>query len=470
MPLRSNQVGNRQAAVDFLNQGNVAAQDKTQPVHLQHAYQLFSSSVFVDQTFGEGWYALGNANSDLGMQQAAVAAWRRGLRCELTNDLRAKMLSNLGWRIHTLGDQQEAAEHLQAALQIDHKLMHAWLNMGLVHGINGERLAAVECMREALRLEPDDVTARMGLAFSLLHNEQYREGFDEFEIRFKYRLHQFLQYPYPKWHGERDQTIMLVADQGLGDTLSFARFVPLAARRAKYIHMVVQSELMRGFAQAFCDIPNLNIMPLASPFLPADAWSTFVSLPFALGLSDQEVRETPQIKLPVYSMPTSWMAPDARFHIGIAYAGSPLNEIDKFRNIPVTEFLELYRVPGIQLYSLQVGERAKDLQDTGIIGLVRDLSPYIRDVTDTVSILRDLDLVICCESALGHICAAAGQECWIPYSYMGKDYRLGPSGEVRLWTPRHRVFPQGPDQQWAPVFSQMVDALQEKTHGLSRAA
>src|SRR6202021_1266690 len=123
-------------------------------------------------------------------------------------------------------------------------------------------------------------------------------------------------------------------------------------------------------------------------------------------------------------------------HVGIAWAGSPLNPINDVRSIPVEHFFELYRVPGIQLYGLQIGDRAKDLHDRLGNGVVRDLSYYIRDVVDTVSFLQHLDLVICCESALTHICATAGTEAWVPYSWLGRDYRVGHSGEIRMWQPK----------------------------------
>ena len=148
--------------------------------------------------------------------------------------------------------------------------------------------------------------------------------------------------------------------------------------------------------------------------------------------------------------------------MGIAWAGSPLNDLDRHRNIPLQHFAELYRVPGVQLYSLQVGDKAKELHDLGYAPIIRDLTPYIRAVADTMAILQHLDLVITCESALGHICAAAGKECWVPYSRLGKDYRIGCLGEDRLWTPRHRIFNQGMDCAWEPVFKEISKALAEK--------
>ena len=135
------------------------------------------------------------------------------------------------------------------------------------------------------------------------------------------------------------------------------------------------------------------------------------------------------------------------------------NMIDKHRNIPVEYFFELLRVPGVQLYSLQVDQRKTMLHEAGGAGLVRDLSGYIRDVVDTWGLLRDLDLVITCESALGHIAAAAGKECWVPYSHLGRDYRIGLDGIDRLWTPNHFIWPQGPSMRWDRAFDDMAAAL-----------
>jgi hypothetical protein len=311
--------------------------------------------------------------------------------------------------------------------------------------------------------------AKIALAFALLFDGQYKRGFELFELRFEWRLHSFLQFPYLKWRGEPDKTVFLVADQGLGDTLSYTRFVEMACKRAKYVHAYIQPVLMRVFMHSLGHLPNLNLIPSGNAYPQADAWTTFVSLPYALGLEDDEVRETKQIKPPVYQLPTTWMVPDTKMHIGIAWAGSPLNDIDKLRNIPVTQFLDLYKVQGIQLYGLQVGDKVKELHESGSVSLIRDLSSYVNDVADTVSILQNLDLVICCESALGHICALANKECWVPYSAMGRDYRLGQRGEKLLWTPKHRIFKQEKNGEWQPVFDEIIGALQERMNALSRA-
>lgn len=463
-------MGDRQTAVNFYNQALSAFNDKSNPDHLKLAYGLFSSSCIADPTWAESHYQCGNNNSDLASSLAqpqavlssAIACWRRALECNPEPSLRAKIMSNIGWRLHNIGQTAEALEFLEGATKLDPNLHLAWVSLSCLYQSLGRRSDMVRAAKLAYALHPEDPLVEMQLAFALLFDRQLKEGFKHNEIRFKYKLKSYLQFPYPKWRGEADKTVYLVADQGLGDTLSFARFVPALCSRAKYVHALIQPELRRLFADAFVGIPNLNLIPQPAPFPPADVWSTFVSAPYVLDLSDQEIRDTPDISLPRMFIPKNWRVPDRKLHIGIAWAGSPLNDIDKHRNIPLQHFAELMRVPGVQLYSLQVGDRAREMSEAGFLPIIRDLTPQIRDVCDTMALLEHLDLVITCESALGHICAAAGKECWVPYSKLGKDYRLGCLGDDRLWSPKHRIFNQGADCKWEPVFVEIAEALREK--------
>ncbi len=163
-------------------------------------------------------------------------------------------------------------------------------------------------------------------------------------------------------------------------------------------------------------------------------------------------------------LPVSWKVPDQKLHVGISWAGSDLNLINRHRSIPLTYFFELARVKGVQLYSLQIDQpKIREMNDLGGGAFIRDLSSYVRDVVDTMSLLRDLDLVITCESALGHICSTIGKECWIPYSYLGRDYRAGHDPNYdRLWTPKHRFFLQGQSQRWDKAFEQIEHELARK--------
>lgn len=454
----------REQAYNLLAKGEEVAADKSLPTNLDHGYQLMASACYADPSWTHAFYANGCAASDLMRPHAAVALFRRALEGDVDPAELPKLLTNLAWELMKIGGQLEAIDLLHRAIELDPKLGLPWMHLGLCYTTLGSMKTAVECARKCLDLaQPGDPTAEFQMAFALLFDGQYAEGLKYFESRFAARLPNFTLYPYPKWKGEGGKTLFLVADQGLGDTLSFSRFVEQTAHRCRFVHMCVQSELRRVFEHAFRRIPNLNFLPSPSNFPgDADAWSTFVSLPFALGLSDEEIKAAPNIDIPRFPMASPWLVPDRKLHIGIAWAGSPMNDIDKHRNIPIHHFLELYRVPGIQLYALQCDARKSDLNLWGCAPVIRDLSGYIREVADTFSILENLDLVVTVESALGHICSMADKECWVGYSWLGRDYRAGPFGDAHLWTSKSRFFQQTDDMRWEPVFERIVEALGEK--------
>jgi hypothetical protein len=106
----------------------------------------------------------------------------------------------------------------------------------------------------------------------------------------------------------------------------------------------------------------------------------------------------------------------------------------------------------------------------GAAGFIRDLSPYLRDVGDTLTVMRGLDLVICCESSVRHMAGAIGKECWVPYSYCGGDWRCGRNQKHPLWDPNTTLFRQGTDQTWGPVFKRIVAGLKARARSDRRAA
>ncbi len=466
-------MGSREQADALIAKGEESVRDRSQPTNQDHGYQLLSSACYADPGYGRAFYVNACAASDLQRPHAAIALFRRALEGDIEESERPKALTNLAWELMKIGNQTEAAACLHEALRLNPKLALPYMHLSMVHQIFGETQTAVGFAKKCFDLsDPNDgqgyPIAEFQLAFALLFDGQYAAGLKAFESRFAARLPNFLLYPYPKWKGEKGKTLFLVADQGLGDTLSFARFVEAASKRCRFIHMCIQAELRHVFEHAFRHLTNLNFLPSPSNFPgDADAWSTFVSLPFALGLTDDEIANAPPIDVPRRPMSTQWKVPDRKFHIGIAWAGSPMNDIDKHRNIPIHHFIELQRVEGVQLYSLQADAKKTDLNLWGFAPLIRDLSGYLRCIADTYSILPHLDLVLGVESAIGHICSMGGHECWTAYSWLGRDWRAGPNGrdDQRIWTPKARFFQQSNDMRWEPVFERIVEALREKVHG-----
>jgi hypothetical protein len=249
---------------------------------------------------------------------------------------------------------------------------------------------------------------------------------------------------------------------GLGDTLSFARFVAMAAMPVRRLIFMVQPELLTLLRGAMAGFLNVEVVLNDSILPPADAWCPIFSVPTALGLNDEEIRDCEGLRpdyFPNGSVSDTLKLDDRDFNIAISWAGAPGNDIDRHRSIPVTEFLSLLEVPNVKLWSVQVGSRVQELHNSGLAAMIQDLSPMIRDAADTAGILRCMDLIVTCESFLGHLSGALDLPCWVAASKRGRDWRIGTRGERPLWYDKTRIWRQGDDLAWPGVFAAMVEEL-----------
>jgi len=457
----------RNRAIWYHNQAVVMRQKGVELAEADRhtAYRLLSSAVETDPTFKEGWYELGNANGDLRFREAAIACYRRAIELDPSW---GRCLCNLGYRLYEAARYAEAETVLRAAIRAEPDLPLSWSNLSLVESITGRTREACDAAQRAWELGGDDDT-ELALAFACLFDRQWMRGLLHFESRFgqgNYR--HFRQMPYPKWEGQRldGKVLLLTAEQGMGDALSYLRFVPRIGEYGGQVCLTLHPPLMKLAAGMLMGkTQTVLIGPLEQNIPPADYWCSLTTLPLIYRLTDEEFETAPGLPVPYRPLETTfpWKLPGRKFHVGICWAGDPNNDLERYRAMKVTDFLELTKVPGLQLYSLQIGERARDLYDVGAQGLIKDLAPFIRDAHDTAQIVRDLDLVVTIETSLGHICGAAEVECWVLYSRDGHDYRIGRDEKHgAIWYPRHRVFMQDDSRAWRPVLDRVIEAIRQR--------
>lgn len=440
------------------------------------AYQVLISAVTTDPTFAEGWGLLAASLADLGSLAASCEAYRSALRLplgdspgDLTPTLRHRCLLQLGHRLidnRVITDKTmaEAELVLNEALSMDgddsQVTAFCHTNLSLIASHRGHEETEMNEAELGFTLHPDPAT-ELGLGFACLYHGQYARGLRHFEARYPHAMPSYLNLPWPKWDGGYVETLFVEADQGLGDSLSFTRFLPLAATRVGRLVYRVQPILVRLIAEATRHIPNIHVIPQDRILDHADAWVAIFSLPIPLGLSDEEIRDAPGLPFRVTPVEdTSWRRKDARLHVAIAWAGAAASGIDVHRSIPFAEFLALRAIPGVALYSVQVGDRGADLHNLGSSGLVRDLTPWISEARDTAGIIGEMDVVVCCESFVGHLAGALDKRCLLLCSSLGRDWRSSPYlGDRTLWYPRTTVVRQGQDRAWGSVFERAVEML-----------
>ena len=157
-------MGDRQTAIQFYNKALTALQTENYAQKYNHSFQLFSSACLVDPTLGPAWFQNGNNCGDLNWMRAAIASYRRALRCTLSKDERVKTLSNMSWRLHQVGELEESLAIAQQATELGPDFINAWINLSVAHGSLGQQVASVGAIERALKIDPKDNPAQFAAA------------------------------------------------------------------------------------------------------------------------------------------------------------------------------------------------------------------------------------------------------------------------------------------------------------------
>lgn len=418
----------------------------------QMGYALLVAATRERPQDAEAWYRLGCALGEAKRHEAAVGCLTRA---DLLRPGHARTLLNLGWELHLCGRDEEGAAALVTALTYDKTLALGWTDLSAVR-IGGEfkacAVAPIDLVRRAVELEPHIALHHVQLAMALFHAGAWEEGFREFEWRLAWKMPETLRYPYPLWRGEKVGTLFLQAEQGLGDSLMALRWIEKVAagemgrRLCGRLVVFVQPELRRFFDGR---LPSTEIETTPGVLPAADAWCPLMSLPVALGLGT-----------PACADHTFEAGPPYR-RAAIAWSGNPAHESAARRDVPLAALLRLAEIPRIALHSFQVGPGQKDLDRLGCHALVEDLSPRLIDMQETAEALENIDLVICCDTALGHLAGVLGKPCWLLVNQRACDWRWGMTGERSVWYPQHRIWRRGRDEGWEAVIERMAAELRE---------
>lgn len=359
----------------------------------------------------------------------------------------------LGHTQAMLRDHDAAASAYRAALSLDPSPASLWYALGLVERDRGQFEAAGDCQEQVIAREPGHVEAHFELAQIMLLNGDYGRGFTEYEWRLKRTAAPDRPRPQPVWNGEdiQGKNLLVYGEQGMGDVLQMARFLPALTSRGAKVTLAVQLPLVPllqdqpGTEQvvAIGDEPSGCDFRVALLSLPQRLGTTLDNLPNATYIAASEAPTWPAIR-----------AASGR-KIGLVWAGSALHQNDRNRSLPFDALRPLVKLPDTTLFSLQVGEPAADLQgQTSII----DLSPHLTDFADTAAAVAHLDLVITVDTAVAHLAGAMGKPVWILIPRI-PDWRWMNAREDSPWYPSARLFRQDERGNWNGPLARIEEAL-----------
>lgn len=348
----------------------------------------------------------------------ALAQYRQALLSR-PDDPRA--LNNLGNSLMALGRFAEAAESYRLALRGAPDCLEARLGLGAALQKEGKVTAAIACFRKILEREPAHAEAHWNLSLALLLSGDFREGWREYEWR--WRKDSFTSprrsFAEPLWDGSplAGRSILVHAEQGLGDTLQFARYLPMVAASGGRVWAECQSPSLRPLLERISGVAAVFVMGEALP--PFDLQIPLLSLPRVFDTTVETIPARIPYMEPDPGRLSLWgerVGRSAELKVGLVWAGKAAP--DPFRSCTPEALAPLKEIPCISFYSLQLGEPLPSLAGWELV----DLTAEIHDFADTAALISHLDLVISVDTSVAHLAAALGKPVWLMLPKAG-DYR-----------------------------------------------
>jgi tetratricopeptide (TPR) repeat protein len=404
---------------------------------------------------------LGVVLQDQGEMEAAIASFRRAIALAPRE---ADAYVNLGDALAKQGQYDQPVIQCRQAAELAPNSADAWNNLGSALFAARELTEAVACFSRAVALRPDRAEGHFHLGMALLAAGEMAEGWREYEWRWKTPLmfaarRRFTQ---AAWDGATGGRLLIHSEQGLGDTLQFCRFAPLAAARGAKVILEVQAPL----ARLLRSLPGIDAVIARGDALPEfDFQAHMLSLPHIFGTALETIpAATPYL----FADPADIEAMRGRLgkktglRVGLAWAGNSyanlpeMAAVDRRRSLAPEHLAPLFGVPEIDFISLQKAGKAP-----AAFGLT-DFMDDMRDFADTAALVETLDLVISVDTSVAHLAGALGKPVWLLNRY-DAEWRWLDGRADSPWYPGMRIFRQAGPGDWEGVMAEVVVALRGAT-------
>jgi Flp pilus assembly protein TadD len=422
------------------------------------ALTLHSGYVEAYNNLGCVLHLLGKPDLALGPLEKAVALSPR------TPDIH----NNLGMAYYDQDRLEDAKGCFLAALAINPDCSGAHNNLGMVLQRMGRPDLAVRAYRDAIRLDPEATEAPNNLAMALLLQGNYAEGWRAHEKRWLSRHHRLgvRGFPQPMWNGEPEpKRLLIYADQGLGDTLQFCRYLPLIDRRHEIVFEVDAPlvDLMRQLSGVD------TVVARGAPLPDFDAHCPIMSLPLVFKTTlDNIPNQTPYLRADPAKV-SGWatrMRPAKGLRVGLVWAGGArlgqpeLEPLNRRRSMSLATLAPLAQARGVNFVSLQKGPPAAEAKAPPLGMAVFDFTNDLHDFTHTAALVETLDLVISVDTAVAHLAAAMGKPVWLLNRH-DTCWRWMLNRDDSPWYPTLRLFRQPAAGDWGSVAMDVATALQQ---------
>jgi len=407
----------------------------------------------------------------LHMRAATLRGLRRFEECLADNTQVHKLdpahplhCNNIGDALLWLGRHEEALKWFDKALKLQPDNVDALCNKAVWFRQN-HQLKESAAIYERLRLlHPNNPKFERDLAYNHLLIGNFEAGWSGREARWRVpgRPIVYPNFSQPAWLGGGDitgKTVLIYADEGLGDAIQFARYVPMVAARGARVILVVQDALHPLFA-GMLGVQECRTYSSSSPPSEFDMYCPMGSLPLAFGTTLETIpRATylPPISAERVRAWESRLNPRDRLRVGLVWSGNPKHGNDRDRSLPLRTMAPLFDV-GATFVSLQKELRPHDQvflsEQTDILDLTADLT----DLAETAALISCLDLVITVDTSVAHLAGTLGRPTWVLLPYL-PDWRWLLNRDDSPWYPRARLFRQTNTREYESVLDRVRNEL-----------
>ena len=500
---------NPQAAIAFIGEA-IAIAPNTAAFHsnlglalvelnrLEEALASYDRAVAIEPGFAQAHYNRGVALGLLKRLDEALASYNCALAIMPDN---ADALVNRGVALRDLDCFDEALASYERALAIKPDSAEAFNNRGIAFGdlrrfgdaltsydralairpdyaeaLNnrGVALAALKCVDEAissysraLAIKPDYAEAFYNRGMARLLAGDYREGWADYEWRLQSaaRPTKPPKATAPEWQGENidGRSILVCIEQGLGDIIQFARYVPLLIGRGAKVAFYAPAKLIRLLRPLSPHIEFISVVEAPRSF---DFTCALMSLPRLLGTDSGSIPNDIPYLQPEAHLAARWkqVIGETGFRIGIVWQGNPNISLDKGRSFLLSEIAPLSRLPGVRLISLQkhhgLDQMTRIPAGSSVETLGDEFDSGPDAFVDAAAAMAHLDLIITADTSMAHLAGALGRPAWVALQHV-PDWRWLLDRDDSPWYPTLRLFRQQNAGDWKSVFSAMERKLRQ---------
>ena len=442
---------------------------------LKDLSKLKEAEVFLRKAFvfksdsPEAHNNLGNILRDLGQLKEAKLLIRKAIAIKPDY---SNAHNNLGIIYRDLDQLKDAERSLRKAVKIDPYYAEAHNNLGNTLRDLGQLEEAESLSRKAIELNPDLSEAYFNLSLTELLKGNYKSGLANYEYRFKAKksVRTHANTKLEKFNHQKkpaEKKILVISEQGLGDTLQFMRYVPYLRDQGRDVYFCTQEKL-----HSLIQVSGIDPHPLTpeqTNQISDGVWMPLMSLPKHLEVNPSNPIISKRYISSSEELIQKWktiLSREERPIIGINWQGNPKAERTtlKGRSLALEKFAEIAKKNNLKLLSLQKGFGSDQLHHCSFKNRFVNCQPQINstwDFLENAAIIENCDLIITSDTSIAHLAGGMGKLTWILLQHI-PDWRWGLEGNNTFWYPSVKLFRQTERNNWQTVMEKVSSQIKTK--------